>query len=153
MVDEVDRTEKGRGTGIYKAPELLERLDDQGKQLTRTFSRKTDIWAIGCILYRVTTTGRHRAFINESDHINFARGLADSKLPQLVEDANPCLARPTTCPVEHCTKPFRDLINSILRLCFAIQESDRTTAMKLKVRFEEMKEHLVAESSFEREGS
>jgi serine/threonine protein kinase len=41
---------QGMGTSGYRAPELI-REDDQ------TFNNKSDIWAFGCIVYEVITSG------------------------------------------------------------------------------------------------
>jgi len=40
-------TAYGRGTASYRAPEILSE--------SRTYSKKTDIWALGCILYELVT--------------------------------------------------------------------------------------------------
>jgi serine/threonine protein kinase len=55
-------TEHSRGTACYSAPELL---------IERKFNKKTDIWALGCVLFEVCT-GK-KAFTSEWATISYAR--------------------------------------------------------------------------------
>lgn len=48
-------TKYARGTPGYRAPEFLESDEKPG-----SYNNKVDIWAVGCILYELTT--RKRAF-------------------------------------------------------------------------------------------
>jgi tetratricopeptide (TPR) repeat protein len=56
-------TREARGTGGYRPPELL--TDDK-----RLFGKKSDIWALGCILYEICV-GNH-AFKSDFEILNYA---------------------------------------------------------------------------------
>jgi NIMA (never in mitosis gene a)-related kinase 1/4/5 len=49
-------TSLARGTACYRSPEIIN---------THTYNKKTDIWALGCVIYELLTT--ERAFQSERD--------------------------------------------------------------------------------------
>lgn len=53
---------EGWGTPGYRAPELLH---------GRNFSRKSDVWAIGCLLYELAATGKKKAFSSDLETLSF----------------------------------------------------------------------------------
>ena len=149
MVGKIGQTSDRRGTTGYLAPEILEEcFDEKHVAQPGEFSRKSDIWALGCILYQLATTGADMAFNSNEDVKDFARGpLGEYPLPQLGEEANPSFDCETVCPEKQHPIPFVAQINSIISMCLATKASDRITAMKLKVWFEEMKEYMGADMS------
>jgi serine/threonine protein kinase len=46
-------TQYGRGTQGYRAPELLLRLDFEAEEKS-FYSKKSDVWALGCVFYEAT---------------------------------------------------------------------------------------------------
>jgi len=68
----------GRGTQGYRAPELLQRLDfeAEGKSF---YSRKSDIWALGCVFYEVTFS--KQLFKQDISAIGWAMSGTELKLP------------------------------------------------------------------------
>src|SRR5947207_12874163 len=50
------RTQRHATFGRYIAPELRK----QSESMPVEFSRKSDIWAIGCVIYELATKGRDR---------------------------------------------------------------------------------------------
>jgi serine/threonine protein kinase len=65
------RSERGRGTPGYRAPELLE-------EETPHFSTRSDIWALGCILHELNTG--QRLFSNDWQVSRYATGLGELSL-------------------------------------------------------------------------
>jgi serine/threonine protein kinase len=131
-----------RGTPGYRAPELLEeKYDDQGNPLPAEFSRKSDIWALGCILYRIAS--KDQAFRNDDKVKSYVWGSKESPLPQIDELTDASYDRVIYCSKKRRPLPFREHLNLIIESCLAKQPSDRPTAMQLKVRFEELKARLM----------
>jgi serine/threonine protein kinase len=132
-----------RGTEGYSAPELLrENYDDEGKQQPGEFSRKTDIWAIGCIIYRLATTGNAGPF-TDSEVKKLANGTGDCRVRAIGEKDNWSLQRQRFCPRKRCKLSFCEELNSIICSCLEVSPDKRPTAMQLKIQFEEIKAHLM----------
>ena len=47
-------TQKGRGTGIYRSPEILPSVESPNPTIGR-FDHKADIWALGCVSFELFT--------------------------------------------------------------------------------------------------
>jgi serine/threonine protein kinase len=113
-----------RGTDAYRSPELIE--DGEA-------SKKTDIWALGCILYRVA--------VMDSGTFKdpcLPRSTADGvlRLPAILEI-------PQVVVPPQNSSPQVQQLNSILKLCFAREPRERPTAAELKIRFEDMRSALL----------
>jgi serine/threonine protein kinase len=65
-------TERARGTSGYRAPELLHYNDAH-------FSFRTDMWALGCLLFQVLT--RQRIFREDFYALQYSNGRSDLPLP------------------------------------------------------------------------
>jgi len=127
-----------RGTPGFRAPELLDldTSEDHGQ-----FSRKSDIWAMGCILFRLATTAKKSAFKNDGSVLVYSQGYGIC--PQIDEVVNPSLRREIYCPDEESKTSCLSQINSLVALCLTLEPSARATTMKLKVTFERMKAYLI----------
>jgi serine/threonine protein kinase len=125
-----------RGTSGFRAPELLNTDADDGQ-----FSRKSDVWAMGCILFQLATTAKASAFKDDWFVMAYSHGY--DVCPQIDDTANQSLNRDIYCPDEKSKTTCLSQINSVLALCFAREPSARATTMKLKVTFERMKAYLM----------
>jgi serine/threonine protein kinase len=67
------QSEAGRGTSSYGAPELL--FDNC------TYSRKVDIWGVGCIFFEVIT--RVKAFASDMSILDYSRSHGRLRVPYL----------------------------------------------------------------------
>lgn len=121
----------GRGTSGYRAPELLDLRYEEGAFIGRYFSRKSDIWAVGCILYELATTGT-KAFWNDYVSFSYARG--EENVPQLTEESNPKLRR----KLEGMDGPLWVNLNEIIKGCLDIHPKGRPSAAGLLDQFQEM---------------
>jgi serine/threonine protein kinase len=140
-----------RGSPGFRAPELLVmECDAQGNPQPGEFSRKSDIWSVGCILYEIVTG--YQIFLNDLQTRFFAMGLAEGGLLDALDiddNSHPFFLRETFCPIEQRKTCFLSQIRSIISACLSSKPLDRPTAMQLKVRFEEMKEYLIEDMSEE----
>jgi Protein kinase domain len=91
----------------YRAPEELRASDKQ------------DIWAFGCILMEVASSGSHMAFKSFMDAIQYSEG--GMGLPHLRDRHNPRL-----------DEGFRSILNSILKSCFELDPAKRPSAEELR---------------------
>src|SRR5271170_3501208 len=89
-----------RGTDAYRAPELAEFAYDK----PGIASKKSDIWALGCILFNLATTGKETAFKNDFRAVAFRDQLEE--LPQLNEHDGSGLSQETMCPELECVVPI-----------------------------------------------
>jgi len=122
-----------------RAPELLDTDNNDGRG---QFSRRSDIWAMGCILFQLATTNAAKpAFKDDWSVMAYAHGL--KKCPEIDDRDNPSLRREIYCPDEKLKTTCLSQINSVLALCFAREPTARATTMKLKVTFERMKAYLM----------
>jgi serine/threonine protein kinase len=127
---------------VYRAPELIRpRYDKMGYEMPGEFSRKTDMWAVGCILHHIATTGKSLPFRSDWEVMAFSMS-ESTQIPEVSKTANPTLERETFCAYEKKAMPVLKQINSMIGLCLCLQPEHRATAMQLKVRFERMKENL-----------
>ena len=60
----VQKTNFGRGTPGYRAPELL--IEDQG-----SYNNKSDIWALACILHDLAAGSKFKLFISDSAVVEY----------------------------------------------------------------------------------
>src|SRR5271170_505244 len=67
---------EGRGTPGHRAPELLE--GTPGK-----ISTKSDIWALGCLLFSLCTTNGRRAFQSDAAVLRYCIRWDASSVPQV----------------------------------------------------------------------
>jgi serine/threonine protein kinase len=74
-------TQRARGTQCYRAPELLSE--------TSIVSRKSDIWAFGCILFELVFP--LKAFKNDFQVFQFAASRSRPTLPSLPEESTNAL--------------------------------------------------------------
>ena len=122
----------GRGTPGYRAPELQEsNYDDSGQSSSVSFSKKSDIWAIGCILYALASTGVKSAFPSDSVAYWYAHGETD--VPQLNSSSNPNLAGQYGM-----SAPIWGKLNDIIKVCLSPSPEDRPSASELLTRFQDI---------------
>ena len=96
-------------------------------------SKYGDIWAIGCIIFKLATSGRSSAFPNDWTAIAYKRKHDGYDLPQL---------KPTDCQFfapQVVAEMLREELNLILTSCFAREPKERPTAAGLLSRFEALK--------------
>lgn len=105
------------GSRSYRAPEL---------SLQGEFSTGTDIWAIGCLLVYVATTGVHNIFTDDLAAANYAKGV-------------PGFMRPLS-PEDNSLLREKDLeeLNTVLKGCLEIDANHRFGAGDLLQRFEKL---------------
>ena len=89
-----------RGTDTYRSPELVDPHDQEGNSQPAEVSRKSDVWAVGCILFRLATTDRSAPFKDDWAVRAYKRQFPGFDLPQLNGDHNPDLSQMVTCPVD-----------------------------------------------------
>jgi serine/threonine protein kinase len=119
-------TKGARGTEGYIAPEVWDQ---------QTFSKKSDIWSVGCILYKVATTGKESAFLHHDAARWYDRGVKGAlPVPQLELDQNPELGRNSNC--NSVTAPVWMHLNEILRQCLSPKPADRPAASELLLQFQ-----------------
>lgn len=85
LTQSLQTTHRGRGTGGYRAPELM---ND-----SPTFGKKSDIWSLGCILYELCFGDK--AFKHDHDVLNYAlvkQPLTLKFLPSLEEASSVLLS-------------------------------------------------------------
>lgn len=102
-----------RGTGGYRAPELL--------VITPAFTKKVDIWALGCILYELLMS--QKAFTD--DWTVWDHYLSNSKHPQV-----------TAQDLDGCFKKLPEHENSLLSQLFARDPAHRPHVSKLRLLFQ-----------------
>jgi serine/threonine protein kinase len=117
-----DISEAQGGTSGYRPPEL---------QLKKHFSLKTDIWAIGCLIIPVVTTGMQDTFRDDSAALNYANGIEGYRRPLTNED-NTLL--PST---------FLEQLERIMGECLETEPNQRPHVMTLLQRFLELNKTLM----------
>ena len=139
-----------RGTPAYRSPELLERTyDESGNCRPGIISASSDIWSIGCILFRLATTNRRNAFEHDFDVVEYGRNKNGYDIPQVDEIDNEALKQETFSLKNGTAMPIWKQLNSILRQCFSRNPGERPSACELKTEFEEMKFALWVKSTYE----
>jgi serine/threonine protein kinase len=73
LTDPPALTENARGTDGYRAPELLEKQS--------WYSKKVDIWALGCVAFEIVT--RRKAFASDFEVFRLVKEDADANIPSL----------------------------------------------------------------------
>jgi serine/threonine protein kinase len=104
------------GSERYRAPELTN---------DNTFSDKTDIWAFGCLLVELSSTGRLSAFKDDWAAARYAKEEEGFNLPCLQSRHNPVLG-----------KKSLERINILMSWCFRPKPQDRPVARTLLAYFE-----------------
>lgn len=138
------------GTTAYRAPELLDfSYDEAGHSRPAEVSRKSDIWAIGCILFKVASCNRACAFTSDYNVIAFKNRHEGHALPQLEEGHNKALCHAIWCPERDRVLPLWEQVNSMIKLCLAIDPEERPTALELSNRFEKMRKILLQDEGKE----
>jgi serine/threonine protein kinase len=140
-VDSCGFSDQRRGTRGFSAPELLKReQNDQGIEQPGKFSRSSDIWAIGCILYSVASTGKRKAFSHDGEVMNYSQGW--QSCPRITTDFPASFNDEFVLPALDRKTTLLEEVNSIIASCLAIQPEGRPTALNLKLRFEAIRAHL-----------
>jgi serine/threonine protein kinase len=98
-------TNEARGTTCYRAPEIVKELS--------TYNNKVDIWAIGCIVYELTT--ERRAFTNDLDVVGWGNTDQEKTIP-------------TDIILDNIPKQF---ISQIVRKCLRAEPNERPTAKSI----------------------
>ena len=134
------RTLYSHGTPGHRAPELIEQeIDENNKMVGGAFAKKSDIWAVGCILYGLATTGYRQAFASDLTAFWYAKDpLYSQKVPQLKEMDNPNLRQMTARQGEQPIPAWVEL-NKLIRLCLSPTISDRPRSRDLLMTLEEFK--------------
>ena len=123
----------GRGTDAYRAPELIENAVE-GRSSAGIVSRYADIWALGCILFKLATTGRSSAFTSDWTAIAYKQNHGGFELPQLNSSNGPfSILKPNS-------DWLRVELNLVLRACFAREPKERPTCDQLLEKFEMLNE-------------
>jgi serine/threonine protein kinase len=118
---------KQRGTDSYRAPELLKE---------KQCSHKSDIWAIGCILFRVATMNKRYAFESDWDTFVYYND-PNTSIPKLIGEDNTELVR------EFKNLPFYQHLNTLIATCLARDPVKRPTALDLYDQFEDLWEEVM----------
>jgi len=84
------------------------------------YSYKTDIWAFGCVVVEVASSGRQVAFTDDYIAAKYGEGVDRFELPQLKRDDNPVLD-------ENSLRYF----NSLIRSCLQREPTNRPSVMEL----------------------
>ena len=124
----LDYSSSKRGTDAYRAPELL--------RGSKQFSRKSDIWALGCILYEMCM--RKKAFRGDWEISDWVAGSTEPNIsipPYRIPDGS--CARCSHLVAELSLK-LNDLedINETLRALLNIDARKRPSARELKIKWE-----------------
>jgi serine/threonine protein kinase len=101
----------GHGSNCYRAPELIKEKE---------YSDKTDIWAFGCVMIEVASSGRRIAFSDDYIAKKYHEGATGYSLPQLEPEDNTAL-----------DESSRRYFNSLLKQCLEPNPKDRPKARKL----------------------
>ena len=110
--NEITTTQR-HGTQCYRAPELVRR-ETNGR-----FSQKTDMWAFGCVLLNVASTGRKSAFRWDDEALDYERN-PDQLFPALQQWENPLL-----------TNEQLSQIHGVMRRCLEPVAQSRPEAAEL----------------------
>jgi serine/threonine protein kinase len=117
--------------------------DESGHSQPGKVSQESDIWALGCLLFKVATSGRKPAFKHDHAALGYKKRWPDYDLPQITESDAPLLEMKIVCPVSMKDISIREQINSIIALCFARDPEQRPTALELRRRFEKMWKNIL----------
>ena len=101
----------GHGSNSYRDPALIKE---------KTYSDKTDIWAFGCVMIEVASSGRRMAFNDDYIATKYHEGAAGFSLPQLEREDNTAL-----------DDSSRRYINSLVKKCLERNPEDRPSAKEL----------------------
>ena len=107
------QTSKSRGTEGYRAPELL--LSHPGKKAV--FSKKVDIWSIGCVLYELAVC--KKAFFNDFAILHYQSFTEPLDIPLDKSFSEQCI----------------EVINRNIRSMLALTSSSRPSAADLENEF------------------
>ena len=126
----------GRGTEAYRAPELIEHAMDGLSSTCGIVSKYGDIWAVGCILFKLATTGQGSAFADDIAALAYKQRHRGCHVPQL----NPTNSRFSVRVTKDsdAAGAFRKELNSILEACFAREPKERPTADELFKTFDDL---------------
>jgi serine/threonine protein kinase len=114
----------GRGTEAYRAPELIEHaMEVLSPSTCGIVSKHGDIWAVGCILFKLATTGQGSAFAHDHAALAYKQKHRGYHVPQLNATHNRFSGL-----TRSDAGAFRKELNSILRACFARDPKERPTA-------------------------
>lgn len=106
----LNTTRDARGTACYRAPEVI---------LSGAYNNKTDIWALGCILFELCTGAK--AFLGDWGVLGYAKGQTDDS--------------PSLFPVEltskHNSPIFYDGLQVQIRAMLQSEPQGRPSAEKL----------------------
>jgi serine/threonine protein kinase len=116
-----------RGTDTYRAPELLK---------LKQCSHKSDIWAIGCILFRVATMNKRCAFQSDWDTFVYYSNL-DASIPKLIGEDN------TELVAKFKDLPFYQHLNTLIAACLDRDPLNRPTALDLYNQFEALWDEVM----------
>jgi serine/threonine protein kinase len=138
--DSMAFSKEGRGTSTYCPPELLNVAFDSNTN-EATLSKKSDIWAIGCVLYQLATTNKAKAFPNDTYTWCYGKGFDGFSLPQLTLEQNPQLKRSSqmSAGAANGELEFWRQLNVVLTACFSRRPTDRPSVLQLLGMFEIMR--------------
>ena len=118
-----------RGTNSFRAPELLEfKYDEFGRVQPGVASVKTDIWAIGCILFALCCRGKRSAFRSDDHTLFYMQGIKGHEIPQLSKAENENLQWSISGNQDY---PLWQQFNSVIRTRLAKVPAERPSATDL----------------------
>lgn len=116
----------GRGSVGYRAPELLS---------VGEFSRSSDIWALGCILYEMCM--RRKAFRSDWETSRFADSNTETSISiPVTRDPDPNCDRCSRVFQEFMQQEALEDLNQTLKSMFDIDSKKRPSAKTLKSKWE-----------------
>lgn len=125
----------GHGTIGFRAPEVLkEEYDEDGQFIGGSFTKKSDIFSLGCILYSTARTGSRKAFPNDTIIFHLITG--ETVSPRLKPTDNPNLEK--VVQIQSTATPLWVHLNSILESALATSPEHRSDVQELLAEFQKL---------------
>lgn len=126
-------THSGHGTIGFRAPEvLIEEYGDDGQFIGGSFTKKSDIFSLGCILYSTARTGSRSAFANDAAIFHLIT--RETASPRLKPIDNPNLEK--FVQIQSTAIPLWAHLNNILDNALATSPEHRPDVKDLLAEFQ-----------------